>query len=261
MIVSVWKYRSFIWQNALRDLWVRNAGSAIGFFWNVINPLFQILLYTLVFSRLMQIRFAVLPFTYGFAIYLCAGLVPWLCFSETVVRCTNSLHANSQYLKKLSIPEQIFVAQDALSSFFSLLIGMVVLVCVCLFLGYLPSWTWFSLLPVLVMLQCFGFGLGLLLSVLNVFFKDIGQGFALVMQLWFWATPIVYQESILPEMVRQLLWCNPVYPYINTLHIIIVEKQWPAGQSWLIMLLLALCMPLAGYLLLKKLRAEIRDVL
>ena len=95
MIISIWNYREFIWQSAWRDLRNRYAGSSMGFLWNVINPLFQIVLYTLVFSQLMVVRIANLPSGFGFAIYLCAGLIPWIGFSETVSRCTNSFVENA----------------------------------------------------------------------------------------------------------------------------------------------------------------------
>jgi len=261
MIISIWKYRKFIWKNAARDLWHRYAGSSMGFLWNVINPLFQIVLYTLVFSQLMSIRIPNLPSGFGFAIYLCSGLIPWIGFSETVSRCTNSFVENANYLRKLAIPEQVFVAQNAGSSFFSLMIGMALLVTICCILGHYPTWSWICLPPLLILMQGFGFGLGLLLGVLNAFFRDIGQVVNLSLQLWFWATPIVYTENILPESLKGLLAYNPAYPFIHALQSIIVGRLWPDVNTWMTMLLLAFVFPLLGYLLLRKLRPELRDVL
>jgi lipopolysaccharide transport system permease protein len=261
MIFSIWKYRKFIWKSAARDLWYRYAGSSIGFLWNVINPLCQIMIYTIVFSQLMVIRIPNLPSGFGFAIYLCSGLIPWLGFSETVSRCTNSFVENANYLRKLAIPEQVFVAQNAGSSFFSLMIGMALLVAICFILGHYPAWSWISLPLVLILLQGFGFGLGLLFGVLNAFFRDIGQVVNLFLQLWFWATPIVYTENILPESLKSWLFLNPAYPFIHSLQAIIVDQVWPAGNMWAAMILLAFVFPLLGYLLLRKLRPELRDVL
>lgn len=261
MIISIWHYRKFIWENAWRDLWYRYAGSSIGFLWNVINPLFQILLFTLVFSQIMQIRVSNLPSGFGFAIYLCAGLIPWLGFSETVTRCTNSFLENANYLKKLAIPEQVFVAQNASSSFFSLIISMALLIGICCLLGHYPALSWISLPLILILLQGFGFGLGLLLGILNTFFRDVSQVLALVMQLWFWSTPIVYTENILPEWIKEWLFLNPLYYFIDTLHAVIVDKNWPEQHATAVMVSFALCLPLLGYLVLRKLRPELRDVL
>ena len=261
MIISIWHYRKFIWKNAWRDLWYRYAGSSIGFLWNVINPLFQILLYTVVFSSLMHVRIGTLPSGFGFAIYLCAGLIPWIGFSETVTRCTNSFIENADYLKKLAIPEQVFVAQDAGSSFLSLTIGMALLVCISSVLGHYPMWSWLTLPVILILLQGFGFGLGLILGLLNTFFRDISQALSLFLQLWFWATPIVYTENILPSWLKNRLFWNPVYPFINALHTVIVQRAWPCPHAWASMLCMAFGLPLLGYVILKKLRPEIRDVL
>jgi lipopolysaccharide transport system permease protein len=261
MIVSIWHYRKFIWGNAWRDLWYRYAGSTIGFFWNVINPLFQILLFTLVFSHVMEVKLAHLPTGFGFAIYLCAGLIPWIGFSETVVRCTNSFVDNANYLKKLAVPEQVFVAQNAGAGFISLIIAMTLLVGVSCLLGHYPGWSWLSLPFILILLQGFGFGLGLTAGVLNAFFRDISQALGLLLQLWFWATPIVYTENILPESLRGWLRVNPMYPFIDALHRVIVDRGWPQANAWGFMSFLAFGFPLVGYLILRKLRPEIRDVL
>ena len=261
MIISIWNYRDFIWRSAWRDLRHRYAGSSMGFLWNVINPLFQIVLYTLVFSQLMVIKIANMPSGFGFAIYLCAGLIPWIGFSETVSRCTNSFVDNAHYLRKLAIPEQVFVAQNAGSTFLSLVIGMTLLMGICGLLGHYPAWSWLCLPVVLILLQGFGFGLGLFLGVLNTFFRDISQVIGLFLQLWFWATPIVYTEDILPSWIMKLLPLNPAYPFIHALHVVIVDKTWPPAMAWTSMLFLAFGLPLLGYLVLRKLRPELRDVL
>jgi lipopolysaccharide transport system permease protein len=261
VIVSIWNYRKFIWQSAWRDLRHRYAGSSMGFLWNVITPLFQIVLYTLVFSQLMAIRIANLPSGFGFAIYLCAGLIPWIGFSETVGRCTNSFVENATYLRKLAIPEQVFVAQNAGSSFLSLMLGMTLLIVICCLLGHYPAWSWICLPFVLILLQGFGFGLGLFLGVLNAFFRDISQVIGLFLQLWFWATPIVYTEDILPAWITKFLYFNPAYPFIHSLHTVMVNKAWPAATAWTSMLCWAFGLPLLGYLVLRKLRRELRDVL
>lgn len=261
MIISIWKFRKFIWKRAAQDLLYRYAGSAMGFFWNVISPLFLIVLYTVVFSQLMVVRIPNLPTGFGFAIYLCAGLIPWLGFSETVNRCTNAFIENANYLRKLAIPEQVFVAQNAGSSFLSLLIGMVLLVAICCILGHYPAWSWLSLPVILILLQGFGFGLGLFLGVLNVFFRDISQVTGLFLQLWFWATPIVYTKNILPAGLQNWLYLNPVYPFIHSLQTVVVDQAWPAGNIWMGMFLLAFAFPLLGYMTLRKLRPELRDVL
>jgi len=122
-----WIYRLFIWRSAISDLRYRYAGSAMGIFWNVLIPLLQILILTIVFSQIMEVRLPGAGSAKAFAIYLCSGLLPWLGFSECVSRGTQSFLENATYLKKLPIPEQIFVAQSTLGGTLSVGISMVLL--------------------------------------------------------------------------------------------------------------------------------------
>jgi ABC-type polysaccharide/polyol phosphate export permease len=255
-----WNYRSFIWRAALQDLRYRYAGSALGVFWNVLLPLAQILIYTAVFSTIMPVRLPGREGAHGFAIYLCAGLLPWMGFSECISRGTNCFIENANYLKKLPIPEQVFVARNAATATLSLVVSMSLLFPMTIFLGGRITWAWLSVAPVIMLLQCLGFGLGLTLGSLNVFFRDISQVLGTVLQMWMWLTPIVYLKEILPGSLRRVLPINPVFPFVDALQGVIVRGEWPETQAWGLMALWSLIAPLIGYLVLRKLRPEIRDV-
>lgn len=259
MIVNLWRYRGFIARNALSDVRNRYAGSAMGVAWNVLNPLAQILIYSLVFSHLMAAR--VPGGGAGFALYLCAGLLPWAAFADCVLRGANAFIDNAPYLKKLPIPEQVFVAQSAAAATLFLGISMTLLGLVTVIMGGRLSPAWLGVPVVLILLQSFGFGLGLIFSTLNVFLRDIGQALVIVLQLWMWLTPIVYVEEILPPGLQAAARYNPAYPFIDALHRMIVGGAWPAAWQWPVMLAWAAAAPLAGYLVMRRLRPEIRDAL
>jgi ABC-type polysaccharide/polyol phosphate export permease len=261
MIGGLWIHRKFIFKNALNDLRQRYAGSALGISWNVFNPLAQILVYTFVFSQVMAARLPNVSSTYAFAIYLCSGLLPWISFSETILRGANSLLENSTYLKKLPIPEQIFVAQVTVSSTLVLSISMILLFIINILLGGHLAISWLALPLILLLFQGLAFGIALALSCLNVFFRDIGQLIGIFLQIWMWMTPIVYVKDILPASYQEILLYNPVYPYIESLHKIVVFGQWPEQQYWIFMLVFCLLSVIIGMLFLSKLQTEIRDVL
>ena len=256
-----WAYRLFIWRSAISDLRYRYAGSAIGVFWNVLIPLLQILILTAVFSQIMAARLPGAAGTTAFAIYLCSGLLPWLGFSECVTRGTQSFLENATYLKKLPIPEQIFVAQNAVSATLSLVVSMSLLFLLTIVLQGEITWAWLIVPMVIFLFQSLGFGLGLMLGALNVFFRDIGQGLGIVLQMWMWSTPIVYVKEILPDAFQKLLVFNPAFPFIDSLQGIVVGGLWPARWHWVLMTFWALTAPLAGYMILRKLKPEIRDVI
>ena len=261
MIVNLWRYRGFVVQNALSDARHRYAGSAAGVAWNVINPLAQILIYSVVFSRIMAIRVPGAGSGAEFALYLCAGLLPWTAFCDCILRGANAFIENTPYLKKLPIPEQVFVAQNAVSATLFLGISMTLLGVVTVITGSALSLAWLGVPVVLVLFQGFGFGLGLIFGTLNVFLRDIGQVLAIALHLWMWLTPIVYVEEILPASLQSLVRYNPAYPFIDALHRMIVGGRWPGAWHWLVMLVWAGAAPVVGYLILRRLRPEIRDVL
>jgi len=261
VIVNLWRYRSFILMNAASDIRYRYAGSAAGILWHVINPLAQILVYTLVFSHFMELRLPGSTAAGAFALYLCAGILPWMAFSDCVLRGANAFIDNATYLKKLPIPEQVFVAQSAMTATLSLGVSMALLFVVSLFTGGVVGTAWLGVPIVLVLLQGFGFGLGLIGSTLNVFLRDVGQALVILLQIWMWVTPIVYVEQILPPALRALAPYNPAYPFIDALHRMVVLGAWPPAWQWPLMLAWAALTPVVGYLVLRRLRPEIRDAI
>src|SRR6202795_4043404 len=178
-------------KNALSDVRYRYAGSAMGIAWNVITPLAQIVIYSFVFSQIMVTRLTDLGSNVSFTLYLCAGLLPWAAFADCVLRGANAFIENAMYLKKLPIPEQVFVAQNAAAATLFLGISMTLLGVVTAISGGSLSPAWLGVPAVLALFQAFGFGLGLIFSTLNVFLRDIGQVLTIALQLWMWVTPIV----------------------------------------------------------------------
>jgi ABC-type polysaccharide/polyol phosphate export permease len=261
MIVNLWRYRAFIARNAASDIRNRYAGSAMGVAWNVLNPLAQIAIYSIVFAHLMADRVPGAHVGTGFALYVCAGLLPWSAFSDCVLRGANAFIENAPYLKKLPIPEQVFVAQNAVAATLFLGISMTLLGLVTLLIGGRVSPAWAGVPVVLLLFQGFGFGLGLLFSTITVFFRDVGQVLLIALQLWMWLTPIVYVEQILPPGLLALMRYNPAYPFIDALHRMIVDGQWPPAWQWPAMAAWAAGAPVAGYLVMRGLRRDIRDAL
>lgn len=261
MIVNLWRYRAYIVRNALSDVRYRYAGSAMGIAWNVVTPLAQIVIYSFVFSQIMVVRLGGPGAGASFTVYLCAGLLPWAAFSDCVLRGANAFIENAHYLKKLPIPEQVFVAKNAVAATLFLAISMTALALVTVVVGNPLSPAWLGVPLALLLFQGFGFGLGLFFGTLNVFIRDIGHALIIALQLWMWVTPIVYIETILPVRAQALLVYNPTYPFIDALHRMIVAGHWPDPLQWAAMVFWACAAPLGGYLVLRRLRPELRDAL
>jgi lipopolysaccharide transport system permease protein len=259
MILKLYRYRQYIWRNAWNDLRYQYAGTGMGVFWNIIHPLLQILVYGFVLSRLKALRSGESDMLY--VLYLCTGLFPWHAFSEAIARGSNELLANSVYLRRLAISPEIFVAKNALTSVINLLILLLLLIPFSLFLGEPLSWSLLLLLPLAVLLQLLAFGLSLALASLRVFFRDIGEILRILILIWMWTIPVLYQETLLPENARFLFGLNPPYPFIRSIRNVFLEQQGPSLETWLVMAGWLSLFVLIGTLIMQKLQVEIRDVL
>ncbi len=184
MIRVLYFHRKYIVQNAWNDLRHRYAGSGMGVIWNVISPLAQILVFTLIFTKIMRFKLPDVASEFAFPLYLCSGFLPWIAFSECVNRGANSFLENANYLKKMPIPEQVFVAQTAMSATIGLFISLFLLFALAVAMRHPPTLLWLILPLIAILFQGFGFGLGLLLSSINVFFRDIGQLLGIILQVW-----------------------------------------------------------------------------
>ncbi len=261
MFKELWKYRLYIFNNAFQELKYRYAGSTMGIFWNVLNPVFQIIVYSMVFSQIMRAKLPDVLLKESFTIYLCSGILAWFSFSECILRGTNSLIENSTFLKKLPIPEQVFVAQAALSSGLNLGISYSIFAIYVIITNYRLTIYWSAVPVVLLLFVLFAFGIAMLLSSINVFFRDTYQIMSIVIMVWMWLTPIVYVKDILPSSILGFLDFNPAYYYIRSLHQLVVYNLWPTINQWGLMAALALLSMLFGFFVMSKLRREIRDTL
>ncbi len=259
MLKSLLEYKDYIIANAIGELKFRYAGSSMGFFWNILNPLFQILVYTYVFSNIMKAKLNSLESTGSFSLYLCAGMFAWLAFQECINRGTNTFIENSSFLKKLPVPEIVFLAQKALSTFFSCVINYVLIFVYGIIILKSISIYWVLVPIILILFILFSFGVSIFLSTLNVFFRDTVQIVGVLMMIWMWITPIVYVREILPDNFVGLLNFNVAVPYINALQQIIVFGKVPPALDFFKMFIITALSIVIGYIFLKKYEQEIRD--
>jgi lipopolysaccharide transport system permease protein len=211
-----------------RDFRGRYLGSVLGASWAVLNPLAQILIYTLVFSQVMRARLPNIEDTLTYSLYLCAGMLTWTYFLEVLLRTQTVFLEQANMLKKVSFPRVTLPAYVFLSASVNFAIIWGLFLAFLLATGRWPGWVVIALVPLLLVHQVLAVGLGLVLGVINVFFRDVAQAVAVALQFWFWLTPIVYPLSAVPEGVRDLITWNPIFPLISSYQRIIVEHQWPA---------------------------------
>jgi len=224
---ALWAYRSFILSMVARDFRGRYLGSALGVLWVVLLPVTQILIYTLVFSQVMRARLPDVDDPLAYSLYLCAGLLTWNYLVEVLLRSQTIFLDQANMLKKVSFPRVTLPSYVFLSATVNFAIIWSLFLLLLLFTGRWPGWPLLALVPLLLVQQVLAVGLGLMLGVVNVFFRDVAQAVGVALQFWFWLTPIVYPIAAVPENVRRLIRCNPLYALISSYQRIIVEHRWP----------------------------------
>lgn len=261
MLKALWAYRGFILGSVKREFQSKYRDSLLGAAWNIINPLAMIVVYTVIFAEVMQAKLPGGNSTFSFSIYLCAGVLTWGLFAEMVGRGQNMFIDNANLLKKISFPRAtlpVIVAANACLNFAIVFI---------LFLAFLvissnfPGWVILAIFPVLLLQIIFAIGLGMVLGVLNVFFRDVGQFFGIFLTFWFWLTPIVYPVNILPEGLKPYMFLNPMEPVMAAYQGILVDHQWPQWENLWPTVILAVLLCLFGVRLFKKKAGELVDEL
>jgi lipopolysaccharide transport system permease protein len=258
---ALWRYRGFVLGSVKREFQSRYRNSLLGAAWTVLQPLAMITVYTVVFSELMRTRLPGVNDPFAYSVYLCSGLLTWGLFAEIVQRCQTVFLDNGNMIKKLSFPRiclPTIVIANALVNF---AITSSVFVAFLLVTRHFPGWVFFSALPVLLIQVMFAAGMGIIVGVLNVFFRDVGQFISILLQFWFWFTPIVYSAATLPASVRPWVKLNPMTPFIAAYQGIFVNGMWPSWASLFPSAVLAAVLCLLALVLFRRRSGEIVDEL
>ncbi|MBU9293980.1 ABC transporter permease [Burkholderia multivorans] len=261
MLKALWAYRGFIVGSVKREFQSKYRNSLLGAAWTVLNPLAMIVVYTVIFSRVMHARLPGVDNSFAYSIHLCAGVLPWGMFVEVVSRAQNTFIENANLIKKLSFPRlclPVIVVANSLVNFAIVFMLFVVFLIVT---GNFPGVPFLAVIPLLALLTLFAIGLGITLGVLNVFFRDVGQFFNIMLNFWFWLTPIVYSVDILPKSIQYGMQFNPMASLVQAFQTVMMQGKWPEwSQLWLVTALgIGLC--LLGFSLFRKHAGEMVDEL
>jgi lipopolysaccharide transport system permease protein len=258
VIINLYKHRGYIWRTALAETRHRYAGAGLGVVWNLLQPLAMIIIFSVIFTHILprESRDGI-----AYPIFLCSALLPWMAFAECINRGTAAFVTHSIYLRKLPIPEQVFVAQATLTAALNLLISFSIFIAFAVAFRHPPMWEWLLVPVVLALLMSFAFGIGLALGTINAFIRDVGQVVPILIQIGFWTVPIIFPLSSLPHSVQPFAMANPVYPYLESARELFLFGRIPPLWMWAAMIGWAMAASAFGYFVLRRLRPELRDVI
>ncbi len=261
LLLAVWNYRYFIISSIKTEFRSRFAQSKFGSLWMILHPLAQVLIYALVLSQIMKAKLPGVESQYAYPIYLLAGMLGWSLFSEVLGRLLTVFIDNGNLLKKLAFPKlalPLITIGSALTNFTLLLLMMFI---VFAFLDHMPLHAIYWLPLLILMTIGLAVGIGLILGTLNVFIRDIGQFMTIVLQFWFWLTPIVYMPSIIPEKYHGLLVMNPLTGIIMGYQNILVYNKAPDTSLLVYPSIVAAISLVLALIIFTKAREEMADVL
>jgi lipopolysaccharide transport system permease protein len=260
-LVSLWSYRGYIVSSVRRDFQSRYQNSLLGAAWTVINPLAMILVYTVIFSQIMRTRLPGSDSTFSYSIYLCAGLLTWGLFAEILHKSQTVFIDNANFLKKINFPSLTLPTILLFNSLINFSIIFSIFLVFLLVIGTWPGWILMAVFPVLLIQMVLAMGLGIILGILNVFFRDVGQFFGVFLQFWFWLTPVVYPAEIVPHNIREWLSINPMMPLITAYQDIFVQARMPNWPSLMYPWALGLMFSLVGWRLYRRHSGDMVDEL
>lgn len=244
-----------------RDFTERYSGSVLGVFWTFIWPLVNIFVYTVIFSQVMGARLQGTSSTYSYGIYLIAGILPWTAFANTVSRSATIFADKKGIISKIKVSLPSLPLYIVMSESITFLITLFIYMVFLLMTGT-PLRITLVFLPVIYLVQqIFAFSLGFLITIFHVFIRDLKEITGIVLQLWFWFTPIVYVYDILPAFAKNLVAFNPAFLFIKAYQDIFVLNQVPEFVNLMKLSIMAHLFLLAGYVIFKKLERDIRDFL
>lgn len=255
----VWKYRGFILSSVKRDFQAKYRNTIIGPIWAMIGPLSQIIVYSLIFSNIMQAKLPGNNDAFAYTIFLCSGILAWGFFLDLTMKLQNVFIENANVIKKISFPKLCLPIIAILNSLVSYTIIQVIFIVFLIFSGAFPGLVIISILPLTFVLIIFAVGLGLLLGLINVFFRDVGHFFGIFSTFWFWLTPIVYPVTVLPTYIREAIKWNPLTGYMQAVQEVFLNQFWPSWNSVVGLLFSGSFLCYLGYILYERHRRELMD--
>ncbi|MBE6859222.1 MAG: ABC transporter permease [Ruminococcus sp.] len=227
-VKELYAYRQMIFSLVKKDLRGRYKGSVLGFLWTFINPLFQLIVYTVVFSFILKTNIE------RYYLYLFVGLIPWIFFSSSITVGAASVVAQKDLIKKIYFPRMVIPISYVTSCFVNMLLCFIVIFAVIIFSGVGVNFLALLTLPVIMAVEyLLALGMALLASAVTVYFRDLEHILGIISMAWMYMTPIMYDKAIVPERLLPVFNLNPMTHVIECYRDVLYHKQIPDLTSLL----------------------------
>ena len=244
----------------IRDLKHRYVGSIGGFLWSVIHPVVLLVSYTFIFGVIFRMNMGPEFGTNSFAIFVLCGLLPWMLFSDTIVRNCSVISDNAPLITKTVIPAEMLPIAITISNLIHHLIGVGILLAV-MTVFYTVHFSALWIVLYMVMLLMLAQGLGWIVAGLHVFVRDTIQALQIVMLLWFYFTPVLYTMELVPENLRVVARLNPMALIVTGYRNALLDLTQPSGGQIAVVLAASVAVFIVGALFFRQTKPVFPDVL
>jgi ABC-2 type transport system permease protein len=252
-IKEITVYKELLFNLTSKELKLKYKNSALGFFWSFLNPLLMLTVYTFAFKFIMKVQIE------NYSLVLLAGLLPWNFFNASVQGSTMSLVNNSHLIKKVYFPREIIPLSLIMSNFVNFLMTLIVLFAAMMLFG-VPLGINILMLPVvLILLVMFTTGLSLMLSALNVYYRDISHFTEILFMAWIYLTPVIYSFSMIPEKYRIFLMLNPMTLVVELIRDTTIRNVFPDLKFLMALLVVSSITLAVGQSVFTKLERDIAE--
>ncbi len=249
-------YRELLIELTKREIKSRYKQSVLGYAWVILNPFFQMIVMAFVFSKVMRIPTLGVPYS----MFLYAGLLPWTLFSNSLIGSVNSLVGNSALITKIYFPREVLVLSTVYAKIIDFLLAGTVFVFFMIFFQIPLTIHILWMIPIFFIQLIFTYGLSLIISACNLFYRDIQYLLTLGILLWMYLTPVMYPTELFPEKYRFIFQLNPMAVIINAYRQVILSGGSPNITSLLIALGLSCALLFVSYKAFKKMEGVFADV-
>jgi lipopolysaccharide transport system permease protein len=254
---NLFKYRDLLYTLSVHRIKVRYKQTLLGVTWAILQPLSIMLLFTLVFSVIVKIPSEEAPY----AVFLYTALLPWTFFSTGLSTGSSSLLSNSQLITKVYFPREILPLTYVIASLFDFLVASSVLVGLMAYYKTPVALTTLYTLPIVLVLTIFLSAMALFFSAIQLRFRDIGVAMPLLLQVWMFATPVIYPLSAVPGRLRPLYMLNPTVGIIENFRRVVLFKETPDFGSLGTSALISVASLIAAYIYFKRVEATMADII
>jgi lipopolysaccharide transport system permease protein len=236
---------------------VRYKQSVLGFAWAILQPVVLMIIYTLVFSVIARVSTGDKPY----ALFAYTALLPWTFFSSALTGATSSLVANASYVTKISIPREIVPLTYVVTAFFDFLVASLVLAGLLAYYAVVPGMAVLWVGPIMALAVALATGLGLAAAALQVRIRDVGMAMPLLLQVWMFASPVVYPLEAVPAWLWPIWTLNPMVGIVDGFRRAVLDNTAPLAAPLAVSAVITALVLTAGYVVFRRTQDTMADVI